>query len=585
MGLFIPVPGTLHCKLAMSTPSKRRKCCNDPDIFCYICGYFTLAPRRRNITTFVKRVYRAYFKVPLGDQDKNWAPHKVCTTCVETLRSWSQGKNAKLKFGVPMVWREPKNHLDDCYFCLVNVKGFNKKNKQYMKYPSIPSAIRPVPHCDEIPVPVFTELAEIDEEALTSSTSLSDDDDEEADAEYKPLDSFFDQPSLYSQPELNDLIRDLNLPKQSAELLASRLQEKNLLKPGTSVSFYHNREAELRKYFHSDGQLVYCNDVEGLLLAMGLPAYHSSEWRLFIDSSKRSLKCVLLHNGNIYGSIPIGHSVTLKEKYANIKVVLERLKYHDHEWLICVDLKMVNFLLGQQGGYTKYPCFLCYWDSRAKEEHWVRKEWPSRNSLIPGDKNIINEPLVDRKNIILPPLHIKLGLMKQFVKALDHTGDCFGYICSNFPSLSDEKKKAGIFDGPQIRTLLKDPHFVTTMTAVEARAWNAFTNVVQNFLGNKKDDNYREIVEELLLSLRALGCRMSIKVHYLHSHLSEFPDNLGDVSEEQGERFHQDIKVMEERYQGRWDSNMMADYCWSLMRDVPDAVHKRLSTKRRFTML
>ena len=92
-----------------------------------------------------------------------------------------------------------------------------------MKYPSIPSAIRPVPHCDKIPVPVFTELAEIDEEALTSSTSLSDDDDEEADAEYKPLDSFFDQPSLYSQPELNDLIRDLNLPKQYAELLASIL--------------------------------------------------------------------------------------------------------------------------------------------------------------------------------------------------------------------------------------------------------------------------------------------------------------------------------------------------------------------------
>ena len=175
-----------------------------------------------------------------------------------------------------------------------------------MKYPSIPSAVQPVPHCDEIPVPVFTELAEIDQETLTSSTSLSNDDDE-ADAEYKPLGLFFEQPSLYSQPELNDLVRDLNLPKQSAELLASRLQEKNLLKPGTSVSFYRNREAELRKYFHSDGQLVYCNDVEGLLLTMGLPTYHSCEWRLFIDSSKRSLKCVLLHNGNIYGSIPIGY--------------------------------------------------------------------------------------------------------------------------------------------------------------------------------------------------------------------------------------------------------------------------------------
>ena len=106
--------------------------------------------------------------------------------------------------------------------------------------------------------------------------------------------------SLYSQSELNDLIRDLNLPKQTAEVLASRLQEKHLLKAGASVSFYRNRKENLRKYFQSDGQLVYCTDVEGLLLAMGLSEYRSNDWRLFIDSSKRSLTCVLLHNGNQY---------------------------------------------------------------------------------------------------------------------------------------------------------------------------------------------------------------------------------------------------------------------------------------------
>ena len=107
---------------------------------------------------------------------------------------------------------------------------------------------------------------------------------------------------------------------------------------------------------------------------MGLPAYDSKDWRLFIDSSKRSLKCVLLHNGNKCGSIPIGHSVQMKEEYDNIKTVLERLQYHVHGWLICVDLKMVNFQLGQQGGYTKYPCFLCYWDIRATADHWVKKK-------------------------------------------------------------------------------------------------------------------------------------------------------------------------------------------------------------------
>ena len=71
----------------------------------------------------------------------------------------------------------------------------------------------------------------------------------------------------------------------------------------------------------------------------------------------------------IYGCIPIGHSFTMKEEYGNIKLILERSKYDDHQWLICGDLKMVNFLLGLQGGYTQYRCFLCYWDSRADKDH------------------------------------------------------------------------------------------------------------------------------------------------------------------------------------------------------------------------
>ena len=50
---------------------------------------------------------------------------------------------------------------------------------------------------------------------------------------------------------------------------------------------------------------------------------------------------------------------------------------------------------------------------------------------------------------------------------------------------------------------------------------------------------------------------MNIKMHFLHSHLDNFSENCGDVSDEQGERFHRDINVMEERYQGRWDKRMM----------------------------
>ena len=44
-------------------------------------------------------------------------------------------------------------------------------------------------------------------------------------------------------------------------------------------------------------------------------------------------------------------------------------------------------------------------------------------------RNVINDPLVDKDRILFPLLHIKLGLIKQFTKALDKDGDFFTYLC------------------------------------------------------------------------------------------------------------------------------------------------------------
>ena len=103
--------------------------------------------------------------------------------------------------------------------------------------------------------------------------------------------------------------------------------------------------------------------------------------------------------------------------------------------------------------------------------------------------------------------------------------------------------------------------------------------IVKEFLGNTKAGNYKDFVETLLDSFHALGCNMSINVHFLKSHLNEFLANIGDVNYEHGERFHQDIKVMEERYQGRWNTYMMADCCWSIRRECVDLKHSRRSRK------
>ena len=74
---------------------------------------------------------------------------------------------------------------------------------------------------------------------------------------------------------------------------------------------------------------------------------------------------------------------------------------------------------------------------------------------------------------------------------------------------------------------------------------------------------------------------MSIKMHYLFSHIDRSPENLGAMSDEQEERFYQDKIEMETRYQRRWDAAMMGDYCWTLKRGIPSAEHSRMSKKRK----
>ncbi|XP_018399906.1 PREDICTED: uncharacterized protein LOC108777492 [Cyphomyrmex costatus] len=124
--------------------------------------------------------------------------------------------------------------------------------------------------------------------------------------------------------------------------------------------------------------------------------------------------------------------------------------------------------LGLQQGFTKHPCFICLWDSHARTKHYTQQDWPKKWDI--GSENVIHGSLVDRENILLPPLHIKLGLMKQYVKALDKNDKCFLYLKSKFPNLSDAKIKEGIFTGPDIRTLMKDDEFLTYMNSAEKNA-------------------------------------------------------------------------------------------------------------------
>ena len=199
-----------------------------PNLFCYICGEYTLQSNRRGISEFVKCAYLAYFKVLLGDQDKAWASNILCKKCVEHIRQWTKKEIKSLHFGIPMVWREPKNHLTDCYFCAANTKGINRKSRNSLVYPNLESAIRPIPHCNEILVPVFEGLPELElpgsKEDQASVFSTGSSDSTVSAVNFPP--SLL--PQLFSQGEFNDLTRDLNLSKESSEPLSSRLKAKKI---------------------------------------------------------------------------------------------------------------------------------------------------------------------------------------------------------------------------------------------------------------------------------------------------------------------------------------------------------------------
>ena len=160
---------------------------------------------------------------------------------------------------------------------------------------------------------------------------------------------------------------------------------------------------------------------------------------------------------------------------------------------------------------------------------------------------------MNRDKALFPPLHIKLGLMKQFVKALDKKAECFKYLRTKFLRLTYKKNKASNFDGPRIRLLLKDPALIFTMKKEELNVWKALPDVVKNFLGNIKSPDFCKLDESLLQVFQDLRCNVSVKVHFLHSHLDYFPENLGEFIEEQGEKFHQDIKVMKKKVSGEME--------------------------------
>lgn len=408
------------------------------DNFCYVCGHFT--PQMSKHGSFTEefiRAYETYFNYPVIS-NVPWVPKVVCKKCYTNLMSWMHRRITKLPFGVPMIWINPNGHdSSNCYACVNYVTGINKRKMRSKVYISVPSAQIPLEHSENVPVP--RPPSPDVSSGFTIITDLYD-----GLSFFEPEPTVSNEPILITQNQLDFIVAKLGLSQRNSEELGRFLNSKHLLAPETKVTAYRHRQAALQECFivNNEQTSAYCKDVDKLMSEMGI-RYNADEWRLFIDSSKTSLKAVLLHQTNSKPSVPIAYSTETKETYESLKTILQEIDYSKHQWKICCDLKVVAILRGLKSGYIKYMCFLCDWDSRYKGDQYTNHTWKCRELSEHVNANVIHDPLVPQNKVLLPPLHVKLGIVKSFLKTVAKRQEVYTVLAQIFPRLSESKLREG----------------------------------------------------------------------------------------------------------------------------------------------
>ena len=124
---------------------------------------------------------------------------------------------------------------------------------------------------------------------------------------------------------------------------------------------------------------------------------------------------------------------------------------------------------------------------------------------------------------------------------------------------------------------MKDESYSENLTLFEKEAWNQFCLVVDNFMGNQTHPAYESIIENFISNRYknlVQGCHQKFSLLALEL----FPSNMGKVSDEHVERFHQQT---EKRYRGRIGKIIMADYCWFLQRGSGTLYNRQAKRTKR----
>ena len=162
-----------------------------------------------------------------------------------------------------MVRRMPKNNSDVCYFCSVNVSGLTLKTRSFIQYPNLKSDLQLIPHSSYLlqylrPSRFLTAKAISFQLRILrismKNLMLQEDLGRFPNCSHRLIWMTWWGILIYRKIQLNYLLPDWKV---------------NLLAPGTAVSFYRNAERDLVQFFRMEDDFVFCDDINGLLNAMG----------------------------------------------------------------------------------------------------------------------------------------------------------------------------------------------------------------------------------------------------------------------------------------------------------------------------
>jgi len=72
----------------------------------------------------MRQTYELYFGSKVRDEDKVWTLLICCSSCSRNWEGWVKSTDTSMPFGVQVVWHDPRDHRNNCYFCMTKISGF-----------------------------------------------------------------------------------------------------------------------------------------------------------------------------------------------------------------------------------------------------------------------------------------------------------------------------------------------------------------------------------------------------------------------------------------------------------------------------